>query len=195
MPTLPELFEFLKRENDVANALAALAGAAAALLALLVSFISLVVSLSALRHQRRHNVLSVRPIPEVTVADFEQCLRVKLRNHGSGPLIISSLVVSNGVESCDTLIDCLPDLPGRKWSNFAGVVNGRSLLPGSEIVMVELSEEPGELLFGLSRDLARKALASLTVNVKYTDIYGTNFKRYTKTLFWFGRHWAKSRKA
>ncbi|WP_312772604.1 hypothetical protein [Pseudoxanthomonas mexicana] len=189
MPTFLEIFNLLKQDTNAANAIAAMASAIAALLALFVSFVSLVVSVAALRHQRRHNVLSVKPFPEVTVADFEDALRVKIRNHGSGPLVLKSLRVKSGPETCRTLIDCLPELPGRHWTNFAGVVDGRSLLPGSEIMLVELVECDGELLFSSSRDLARRALSLLTVQIEYTDAYGSKFKPYTKSLDWFGRHW------
>ena len=58
------LFELLSNEKDLANAIAAVASALTALIALFVSP-------WALHIQRRHNVLSIRPIPEVTVADYE----------------------------------------------------------------------------------------------------------------------------
>ena len=187
---LQQLMQWLTEHDGVANAVAAIASAAMALLALIVSIISLVVAFRAAHLQRRHNRLSVTPIPEVTVADFENCLRVKLRNHGSGPLIIKSLRVTGYNGDHEKLVDALPELPGRDWTNFCGTVDGRALLPGSEIILLELEEEDGEIGFGSVRDLARKGLAMAVVSVRYSDIYCSPFSTYRKSLEWFGRHWA-----
>jgi hypothetical protein len=188
MPIIQEIFEFLKTAPDVANAISAMAGVAVAALAFIVSAISLVVSVRTLKHQREHNTLSVRPLPEVTVADYENSLRVKLRNNGSGPMIIQSLSVTDGATTCESLIECMPELPGRHWTHFSNALSNRSLMPGSEIVLLALTEEDGELGFSWSRDLARRALSPLTVSVKYTDVYKSGFNPYTKALDWFGRH-------
>ncbi|WP_424681019.1 hypothetical protein [Frateuria sp. YIM B11624] len=185
-----QLLEWLTANQGITNALATIASAVAALLALFVSFVSLVVAGRSVRVQHKHNKLSVRPLPEVTVADFENILRVKLRNHGSGPLLIKSLRVHGYDGSHETLVDAVPALPQRLWTNFCGNVDGRSLLPGSEIVLLELVEEKGELGFKGSRDLARKALALAVVSVDYSDVYESGFQPYKKSLEWFGRHWA-----
>ncbi|MCC8627475.1 hypothetical protein [Xanthomonas vesicatoria] len=182
--------QWLTEHDGVANAMAAIASAAMAALALFVSVFSLGVALWAAHLQRRHNKLSVTPIPEVTVADFEDALRVKLRNHGSGPLLIKSLRVVGYNGGHEKLVDALPSLPGRDWTNFSGKVDGRALLPGSEIVLLELAEDDGEIGFGTSRNLARKALALAEITVSYSDIYGSRFDVYKRSLEWFGRHWA-----
>lgn len=184
------LLKWLTEHQGFANALATVATAIAALLALFVSIVSLCIAGWAAHLQRRHNKLSVRPLPEFTVADFEDLLRVKLRNHGSGPLLIKSFSVEGYDGKHPALVDAVPSLPGRPWTNFSGKIDGRSLLPGSEIVLLELVEDKGELGFGSSRDLARKALALATVSLHYSDIYETRFKPYRKALDWFGRHWA-----
>lgn len=190
MPGFAEIYELLKQQPDTANAVAAIAGSVTAVIALLVSFISLIVSVVALKHQRRHNILTVKPLPEITVADFEQSLRVKLRNNGSGPLVVKELRANNSINTYHTVVECLPELPGRDWTNFSGAIDGRSLLPGSEIILVELTEDEGEILFSSNRDLARRALSLVSVEIEYTDVYGSKFKPYTKTLDWFGRHFA-----
>lgn len=165
-----------------------MAGVVIAVLAFVVSAISLLVSVRTLRHQREHNVLSVRPLPEVTVADYEDSLRVKLRNNGSGPMIVKSLVASDGFMTCEALIQCMPDLPRGHWTHFSHALSNRSLMPGSEIILLELTEDPGEKGFSRSRDLARHALAPLTLSVNYTDVYKSSFASYSKALSWFGRH-------
>jgi hypothetical protein len=183
------LIAFLKANSDAANAFGALATAAAAFLALLVSAISVGISVWAVRSARRHNALSVRPLAEVAVADYENCVRVKLKNHGTGPLLITAFTVSDGRNTRSNLIDWTPPLhKGRMWNTFVGNVAGRSLSPGSEIVLLELEEYEGESGFAVSRDAVRKALAPLTVTVEYTDVYNTAMPPHQKALTWFGRH-------
>ncbi len=188
MPTFHEIFELLKAHIDVANAIAAVASAIAASLALFISVISVFISVRTLKHQQRHNVLSVKPLPEVTVADYEDSLRVKLRNNGSGPMIVQSLSIANGERNYDALIDCMPDLHGRAWTHFSHALQNRTLLPGNEIILLELTERMSEPSFSGTRDRVRRALAPLTVAVRYTDVYDSKFPAHKKDLSWFGRH-------
>jgi hypothetical protein len=181
-----EIFHFLQTN----------ASAIVAALALVISVVSVGVSRQALEIQRRHNILSVRPLPEITVADYEDSLRVRLRNNGSGPMIIRFLAVSNGSESKSALIDCMPDLPsGRAWADFVHSVDNRSLLAGAEINLLELTKDnnldlhlDGGRSYEHSRDLVRAALSTLTVTVTITDVYDTVLPVYSRKLDWFGRH-------
>lgn len=186
---MDELLALLKMDVNAANALGAIASAVAAFLALCVSAFSVGISLRALSIQRKHNELSVRPLAEVTVADYEDSIRVKVRNNGSGPMIITRLTVSNGTSAQETLIEWMPDLPnGRHWSNFSSVLCNRSLLPGAEIILLELTQYEGEKGYARCRDIVRAKLAPLTVNVECTDIYGNILRPHQKDLSWFGRH-------
>jgi hypothetical protein len=168
---MQDLLNLLQADPNAANALGALASAAAAFLALVVSFLSVAVSLWALHVQRRHNVLSIRPLPEVTVADFENSLRVKIRNNGAGPMIVSSVAVSDKHETKDSIVEWMPALhAGRPWSTFSHSLKSRTLLAGGEMVLLELTQYEGERDFARSRDPVRKALSELTVKVTYTDV-------------------------
>jgi hypothetical protein len=89
----------IQTDANAANVIATIASAIMAALALIVSIVSVIVSVWNLKIQRHHNVLSVCPLPEVTVADYENSLRVKIRNNGSGPLLIKEMKVTNGNES------------------------------------------------------------------------------------------------
>jgi hypothetical protein len=183
------LIALLQKDANAANAFGALASAAVALLALLVSGISVWIALWAARSQRQHNELSVRPLAEITVADYEDSLRVKLRNHGTGPMIVIAVTVSDGTTSKPTLIGWMPQLPGgRAWTNFTDRLGDRTLAPNSEIVLLELTQVEGEKGFPKCRDLVRKALATLTVNVEYANVYNRVMPPRRKELSWFGRH-------
>jgi hypothetical protein len=186
---MDSLIEFLKADANAANAFGAIASAAAAFLALLISAVSLFVAARTLSVQRKHNALSVRPLAEVTVADYENSLRVKVRNNGSGPMVIKVITVGDGNSTKDSLIDWMPALPtGRPWTTFSHSLRNRSLLPTAEIVLLELTEFPGEIGFDLCRNTVRTALSKLSVNVEYSDIYNSNMDPQIKPLTWFGRH-------
>lgn len=183
------LLALLKSDANAANAFGALASAAAALLALIVSAVSVGISLWAAQSQRRHNELSVRPLAEITVADYETSLRVKLRNHGTGPMIVTAIVVSDGSSTRPTILAWMPELANdRHWNNFAGEIHDRTLAPGGELVLLELTEDEGEVDFAQYRDPVRAALAPLVVNVEYTNIYNSIMPPRRKPLSWFGRH-------
>lgn len=184
-----ELIDLLKSDANAANALGALASAAAAILALFVSAISVWISVRTGRDQRKHNVLSVRPLAEVAVTDYENSLRVRIRNHGSGPMLIHAVTVSDGVDTKSCLIDWMPNLPGnRPWTNFSYSLRFRTIQAGADIILLELTEFDNERNFAKSRDLVRKALSPLTVTVEYSDIYDSLMRPCSKKLEWFGRH-------
>lgn len=184
---LNELLTLLSKEPNLTNAVAAVASAVAAGLAVVVSAVAVYISYITLKRQNRHNVLSVKPIPIVTVADFEDSIRIKVRNHGSGPMIVKRVHVGDGKSTKESLIEWMPNLPpGLLWSNFVGPVSDRSFLSGSEIVLIELSGDHKDEVFRAARDAIRSALERLTVIVEYTDIYDSNFKPCTKKLTWFG---------
>jgi hypothetical protein len=186
---MAELIALLKFDANAANAFGALASAAAAFLALLVSGISVWISIRAMSAQQKHNELSVRPLAEVTVADYENSLRVKLRNNGTGPMIVTGIEVSNGEGRRDSVMDWMPSLPkGRPWNTFSHALKDRTLQPGSEIVLLELTEYDEEQDFSICREAVRVALAPLTISVSYTDIYNKAMPVRVKPLSWFGRH-------
>lgn len=183
------LIALLKSDANAANAFGALASAAAAILALFVSCVSVWISISSARSQRRHNELSVRPLAEVTIADYENSLRVKLRNNGTGPMIVLAVTVSDGANAHESLIEWMPALPnGRPWTTFTHALRHRTLQAGAEIVLLELTEHKNEANFSACRDRIRAALAPLTVNVEYTDIYDAVMRPCRKQLSWFARN-------
>lgn len=183
------LIDLLKTNSNAANAFGALASAAAAFLALVLSTISVGISVWAVRSERKHSALTVRPLAEITVADYEDCLRVKLRNHGIGPMLITAVRVCDSQNSKPSLLEWMPPLPkNRPWTNFAGNTAGRVIAPGGEIVLLELIEHEGEHGFTRCRNLVRTALAPLTVHIAYTDIYNSSMPEHIKSLSWFGRH-------
>ena len=187
---MTELFDWISKNQSSANVIAAAFSALAAGLAFLISCISVRVSISTLRHQQRHDALSLRPLPEVTVADFETKLRIALRNNGVGPLLVTRLTAGDGATTRDQILSWMPDdLPDHlTWSNFAGAVDGRSISPNNSILLLELTGDDQDPDFAQVRDRVRAALRGLIVAVEYTDIYNNGLPTYIKSLDWFGRH-------
>ena len=183
-----ELINLLKSDPNIANAYGAIGSAVAAFLALIISVISICVSIKTLSIQRKHNELSVRPFAEVLVANFENSLRIKLANNGSGPLIINGISISNGHIEQNSLIDWMPELPHDKlWTTFTGNLQNRIILAGRDLTLLELTKVAGELNFEESRDIVRAALSPLTIKVNYSDIYENKLHPHQKDLSWFGR--------
>lgn len=186
---MQKLINLLSDNQDLAGVITASAGVIIATCALFVSVLSFAVGVVSLRQQHRHNVLSIRPIPEVTVADYEDTLRIKIRNNGSGPMIIERMRVREGYAYNQTLIEMMPRNPDAiAWSHFSHALENRSLQVGSEIILLQLTGDLSNVEFRTFRDQCRARLKPLHVYVKYTDVYGTRLPEYTKSLEWFGRH-------
>jgi hypothetical protein len=185
---LSEILDFLKENHEVASAISAMAGAVVALLALLISVLSVFFTWKALKHQRTHNSMSVRPLPYITVGDYENAIYVKIRNNGTGPLIVKSLLVPGAEDPSAPLVTNMPNLlPGVAWTNFVGATEGRSIPVAGEMVLLELSDPNLGGRFQLSRDKVRQALGDLSLTLDYTDIYGNKLPRCSRDLKWFHR--------
>ena len=160
-----------------------------AALALLVSTISVGLSVWAIVSQREHNRLSVRPLCEVTPSDYRNKIKLVLKNNGIGPLIVKKFTVSDGSQESNGVADLVPPLPhNRAWDDFEYIPPGRSLPPGEEIVLLELTERAGDPSFVEARDIARSALSKMTIRIDFTDVYGKNVASFEKALAWYGRH-------
>jgi hypothetical protein len=188
--TMQSFFDFLVDKPDVANAIAAIGGAILAAFAVIISVISLVVAISSLWMQHKHNRLSVRPIANFDLGDYENHIYVKLQNNGFGPLIVNAIRVVGASNPDEALIKSMPVLsPKVLWANFLMESRGRSIQPGTELMLLELSlqDDFEQKQFALSRESVRQALGGLKLEAHYTDIYGTRLPVVTRDLSWFHR--------
>lgn len=188
--TYIEVFEWLTANKEVANAVAAVASAVMAAVAVFLSLVSLFVSLAALRHQRQHNQLTVRPLAYITIGDYEDQLFVKVRNNGTGPMIVKSIKIVGALNPSQPLVVAMPELlPKVSWTNFVEDCTGRSVAAGDELVLLHLSSSSSisNGQFEISRDKVREALGRLQMVVTYTDIYGTSLPCAERSLNFFHR--------
>lgn len=185
------MIDLLVAKPDVANAIATIASAILAALACVIAVISLRVSRKTLEHQQEHNRLSVRPIPSIVVGDYENRLFVKIVNNGVGPLIIKKIRTPGSSNPDKALIFHMPELlPKVLWTNFVEDTSGRSVPPGSELVILDFdsgsSSSPAQ--YSLSRDRVRLALGNLSLELEYTDVYNSELPAISRDLQWFHRH-------
>jgi len=141
--------------------------------------------------QREHNYKSVTPILRIWAPDHNEEVSVKLFNDGLGPLIITSLTVSNGTETNSDFISWMPRHPKgiTYWTTFIGEFGGEvSILPGSFLPLLLLeNEDENDPDFVLFRREVRKHLSKLIITVEGKDIYDRPIMGKTHSLKWFGR--------
>jgi len=178
-------------------------GLTGALLAITGVFITYEFNETSLEKQER----SFRPLAYINAEDFETRIFVGIKNSGLGPLLIKNVLVTNSKgETKINLIDWMPQLPTNiTWTNFFGNPIGYVIQAGEEVPLIELSAEnlnfDGTELadaplsetilidfFSIPRDSVRKALADLTIELEYEDIYGNQMPSAKRKLDWFARN-------
>jgi hypothetical protein len=185
---MEELLKILVDNPDRTNALAAVANVLVAALALMVAGTSIICSIKSFSVQKKHNKLSVKPIPFIAVADYENAIWVKLVNNGSGPLIVNSTRVDGLDQSTESLIKQMPKLPlGLAWTSFTSGMKNRSVLPGNELFFIHLVGDPNDCVFATFRNECRLVISELTITIEYTDIYSDPFEPCSRELKWFAR--------
>ena len=142
----------------------------------------------SLAAQEQHNRLSVKPVPFLAMADYEHLIRAKVINNGAGPLMVKSVRVIGAGKSETDVISWMPALPeGIFWTSFTSLLEDRGVLPGHELILINLEGDPDDPRFATFRDQCRHVLSELHVFVEYTDIYGTMFEPYQRKMNWFAR--------
>ncbi|PSB82542.1 hypothetical protein C5F64_15660 [Photobacterium damselae subsp. damselae] len=158
-----------------------------AICAVIVSVISLVVANKTLKAQRTHNKLSLRPIVHISKGDYEDKIFVKVKNYGLGPLIIKSCEINKFGQQYDTLVESLGDKALEiVWDTFAANIDGRVLAPQNEFILIEATFED-DFDDRIKKEI-RRSLASTTITVQYTCVYGETYPEERERLSWFSRH-------
>lgn len=156
-----------------------------AVCAAIISLASLAVAVRALKSQRKHNYLSVRPIGHFSRGDYEDCIFVKLKNYGAGPLLIDSFLVQVAQSTHKRIIDALGSLASEiTWDTFTDTIDGRALAPNKEFVLLKASFTPSQKA---AKAKIRLALSKMTLRLTYNDIYGRAQPEITEPLSWFAR--------
>lgn len=142
--------------------------------AIIIALASFIVTIWQGIISRKHYRLSVKPIPDILLSNFEDRITVNLENKGTGPFIMKSFRAYVGNESKTNVIDWMPDLPdGCLWSNWLKDFEGAAFKASESKALVEYSLDTEDALEVQARDIIRKALSDVSIEFDYTDIYGT----------------------
>jgi hypothetical protein len=171
------------------------ANLAVAVLALATAAISVVFTWKGLKNQEKHNSLSVVPVPFIALADYENLIRVKIRNDGLGPLIVNGIdyKLDNKTNEFEELVQYLPDPPHPLyWSNFSSGYF-RSIRPGDELILIEIKIDESSHALVTFRNQLRSILSQMTIAIRYTDVYNNPFPIVSRDLLLFARRLATSK--
>lgn len=153
--------------------------------AVFLSVVSIIITIVFSRLQVIHNKKSVRPISAIQLMDYEDDIGAKVKNVGTGPLIITRLYFREldiNTKEYSVLLDIMPKI-AQYWATYVECVDGWTIPIGGEIVLIELHPENDYI-----KDLVRKSLTKITAYIEYTDIYGTQFQD-ERSFDFFGRHY------
>ncbi len=154
--------------------------------AVIISVISLFVATRSLSAQEKHNKLSVKPIAHFSKGDYENCIFVKLKNYGMGPLIITQFDVKKEKSNFKRLIDSFGAVASKiTWDNFTDDIEGRVLAPQSEFVLIQATFRGDQTE---ARNAIRSSLAKTTLTLQYKCIYNDDQPQAQEKLEWFARH-------
>jgi len=153
-----------------------------AVIAVLISFISIGLTVWTIFMQRKHNRLSVKPIPEILLSQIEG-VKIELKNLGIGPLICKELITK---DESDNIKYHIKDFLPSELSSFEGrIFTNRwnfTLLPSESVTLFSITKIQDD-----EKDLekVKKALGNLRLELKYTCMYNKTQPIYMKSLKWF----------
>ena len=174
---------------EILNQYAGALQAVIALAALVVSAYAIHSGREALRLQREHNIISMRPDLTIIISDYNDKIRIQIKNNGLGPgRITEQRFFKNGaLQDVDKFVDLMPVLSGPVyWTHFCSNVKDVLLAPGSMRNLIEFSgnaalENPDIVLE------IRRALAPLHIEIDYEDYYNQPYS-VEKSLDWYARY-------
>lgn len=164
--------------------------------AFIIGLLASIATVASFWIQRRHNILSVRPIAEILVGDYENRLVAVIENKGTGPLIIKEFIVRNsaGIERKSVIGFFGVEFADVTWTMFLPDVDGQAILPGERKVLLELIGSPDSPDFFSQRDRVRRILSGLEAELHYQDIYKRSMPVKKRKFEFFSRRKVGGRK-
>lgn len=153
--------------------------------AMITSVILLFIAYKAQMNQQTHNQLSVKPLAEFLIGDYEDTIFIKIKNQGTGPLIIKSFTTQYKNIKAHRIMEVLSEIKyDLVWDRFTDSIDGRTIGVDKEIVILQASFSSGQK--SLQQKL-RSELSLVELNLEYNDIYEITQPQLTKKLDWFSR--------
>ena len=123
---------------------------------------------------RKHNRLSVKPLPDIHTQNFENKIAVLLENNGTGPLIIKSFRAIVGNDYKSNINDWMPQLPPDcYWSTWLRNFENSAVKPFESKNLLEFRLDERDALQVEYRDKIRETLSKIIIEMEYSDIYDT----------------------
>lgn len=134
--------------------------------------------------QRTHNYMSLSPIAQIGIDDFPRALCVYVQNKGVGPMTVRRLTFHKGTDRAEIIDGFIPMDPRKYLHTTVSEDAPKSLLDQEKLFVIQIdvsdtSEKQKELL--------RRTLAEITLEVEYTDIYNRR-SQVKRKLDFFLRH-------
>lgn len=139
--------------------------------------------------QRKHNILSLRPLGYIILRNYEDEIGVRIVNYGVGPMTVIRLQVEDKEkETTKTLIEYISKkIHNVTWTDFVEEVIKRPLGQNNEIVLFSFryNDNYSKNDFIRIREELRSILKDLKITVTYEDLYHKegSFSRDLEDLF------------
>lgn len=177
----------MKRSRLNANSSIGNSPSRIATVALIISISALIVSIWQATQQRGHNRLSVRPALRLDKDSGEDgtLLGIELRNAGTGPALITRFALSvDGVPVKPTEPDDIWDAAEkvlditRPSLHLAEYYYDRddAIPPNEDRYLIGMTREVYEKLSEEDKQLWKRTLPRITVEIEYNSVYGEAFK-------------------
>lgn len=145
---------------------------------IVIAVTALALSVITLYWQRKHNRLSLVPIPNIVISDRDNVLSIDLENNGIGPLIIKSINFST---------DC--EKTWKQWptedtffSSLKTICPITTVLRKNSVIVSQQRERIFECNYNLSEPDQKEEIISVigffknpnVMKIDYTDVYNKN---------------------
>ena len=161
-----------------------------AIAALLTSVLATVISFKLLKIKEVHFQKSVRPMLQIGQWDYENCIKVDVKNAGIGPAIVKEIeVFKNKHEKKTCIYHWLPKkLPGNmNYKEYWTAHESFVVKAGGEIKLIEIHVDTSNEEEIKCREEIRGILRGLTVRIVYDDFYDQQIEDKKMKLHLFGR--------
>jgi hypothetical protein len=140
----------------------------------------------------RREMENARPEAEISASDFENMIKVVVKNVGLGPLAVDefkAMTVNEPESTVEELVKLMPDLPPSLYWRYFNI-NGlpRFIHPRDQVVLLHLEGRIDDPVFCEFRDSVRNTLKDIYVEIRYSDAYGNPRGTKSRVLSVFGRH-------
>lgn len=128
--------------------------------------------------QKKHDRISTLPICFIVEKCHEGNLAVLIRNLGLGAMTIDKAMMTRGEEVHGNLIEMMPKVK-QKWEGFSLEIEGRTILPTQEIVLIAINPKSESI-----RQAVKDALTGVEVSISFHDVYGKEYHKEKRLGEW-----------